>query len=74
MAHRINIVVYDEVWESLNRLPKGERSRFLNEAAANEFLRRQREEAITRMDAARAKMAPVPGTSEQWVREDRDSH
>lgn len=74
MAHRINVIVNDEVWESLSRLPKGERSRFINEAAANEFLRRQRMAAMARMDAARAQMTPVPGSSEQWIREDRETH
>lgn len=64
----------DDVWAALQAIPPGERSRFLNEAAARELLRRQRVAAMARMDAARATMAPVPGTSEQWIREDRDSH
>ncbi|NJD04869.1 MAG: hypothetical protein FIA97_00025 [Methylococcaceae bacterium] len=64
----------DDVWTALQEIPPGERSRFLNEAAAHELLRRQREAAIERMDAVRATMVPVPGTSEEWIREDRESH
>lgn len=74
MSHQLNIMLDDSVWESLQAIPQGERSRFFNEAAANELLRRQREAAMARMDAMRATMTPVPGTSEQWVREDRESH
>jgi hypothetical protein len=64
----------DDIWASLQAIPQGERSRFFNEAAANELLRRQREAASARMDVTRATMTPVPGTSEQWIREDRESH
>jgi hypothetical protein len=74
MSHRINVVLDNEVWESLSQLPKGERSRFINEAVANELLKRQRLEAIARIDARRAQMKPVPGSSEEWIREDRESH
>lgn len=74
MSHRINVILDDEVWESLGQLPKGERSRFVNEAVANELLKRQRLSAIASIDARRAKMKPVPGTSEEWIRRDRRSH
>lgn len=74
MSHRVNIMLDDSVWESLQQIPRRERRNFFNAAAAAELLRREREQAMARMDAARANMTPVPGTSEQWVREDRESH
>jgi hypothetical protein len=58
----------------LQEIPQGERSRFLNEAAAHEFLRRQREAAFARIRKRAAGKAILPGTTEEWVREDRDSH
>jgi len=74
MTHRINIVLDDAVWEQLREIPQGERSRLINEAVSETLLRRKREEAFARIEELRKTMKPVPGTAEQWVREDRDSH
>ena len=31
MAHRINVVVQDDIWRLLQRIPQGDRSRTINE-------------------------------------------
>lgn len=74
MSHRVTVMLDDDVWAALQEIPQGERSRFLNEAAAHEFLRRQREAAFARIRARAVGKAKLPGTTEEWVREDRDSH
>ena len=74
MGHRVNVMLDDEIWESLQQLPKGERSRLVNEALRDLLLRRQRRRAAKDMDALRNSIPPIPGSTEEWVREDRDSH
>ncbi len=74
MGHRVNVMLDDEIWESLQQLPKGERSRLVNEALRDLLLRRQRRRAAKDMDTLRNSIPPIPGSTEGWVREDRDSH
>jgi len=74
MSHRVNIMIDDSVWEELQTIPLGERSRLINEAVAETLLKRRRLAAIERMDELRKTVKPVPGTSEEWVRADRESH
>lgn len=74
MSHRVTVMLDDDVWAAFQEIPPGERSRFLNQTAAHEFLRRQREAAIARIRKRAAGKAKLPGTTEEWVREDRDSH
>ncbi len=74
MTHRVNVILDDDVWEQIQAIPKGERSRLINQAVSETLLRRQREEAFARIRARAAGKERVPGTTEEWVREDRDSH
>jgi hypothetical protein len=74
MSHRLNIVLEDEVWESLQAVPKGERSKVINQALANWILQSRRRLAIEKMDNLRKKARPLPGSTEEWVRDDRDRH
>jgi hypothetical protein len=74
MAHRINIMLDDEVWEQFQAIPGGERSRFVNEVVSLELLRRRQGEAWAGMQALRRTLPASPGHSEDWVREDRDAH
>jgi len=74
MAHRINVMLDDEVWAQLQEIPKGERSRMISEAVSENLQKRRREEAFARIEELRRTMKPVSGTAEEWVREDRDSH
>ena len=73
MSRRINIMVDDDTWDFLGRVPAGERSRTINDALRAWVARRRRIDAVREMDALRARL---PGaTAEEvahWVREDRD--
>ncbi len=74
MSHRINVILDDEVWESLSQLPKGERSRVINQALQETLLRQRREEAFARIEEMRKQMEPLGMSAEEWIRRDRDSH
>jgi hypothetical protein len=74
MSHRINVMLDDEVWESLSQLPKGERSRVINQALQETLLRQRREEAFARIEELRKQMEPLGMSAEEWIRRDRDSH
>lgn len=74
MAHRVSIVLDDDVWQRFQAIPGGERSRFINDVLAVELVRRQQREAWAAMQAMRHSLPPSSGRSEDWVREDRDAH
>ena len=74
MAHRVNVMLDDEIWNDVQKMPKGERSRLINRAIRDYLLHQQRHEAMRRMDELRARTKAVAGSTEEWVREDRDSH
>lgn len=62
MAHRINIMLDDEVWEQLQAIPGGERSRFVNEVVSLELLRRRQRDAWEGIQALRQICNPAPAT------------
>ena len=73
MAHRVNVVIDDEVWEIVGRIPKGERSRAVNTALLEWAVRRRRRAAAAEMDRIRPTLPAVdPETLTSWIREDRD--
>jgi hypothetical protein len=72
MSHRINVILDDEVWRSLSQLPKGERSRLINNAIARELLRQQRRRAMEEMDRLRKTPRLTKETAEELVRRDRE--
>ena len=72
MSHRINVILDDQVWESLGQLPKGERSRLINNAIARELLRQQRQLAMEEMDRLRKTPRLTKETAEELVRRDRE--
>lgn len=74
MAHRINVLLDDEVWEQLQAVPGGERSRFINEVVSHELVRRRQARAWEQLQDLRRTLPVSPGRSEDWVREDRDAH
>jgi len=74
MSHRINVIFSDTTWEALQDLPKGERSRFIEQAVLRELELLKRRQAVQKMDTLRTCMKPVPGSSEDWIREDREQH
>jgi metal-responsive CopG/Arc/MetJ family transcriptional regulator len=65
MSHRINVMLDDKVWKSLSQLPKGERSRVINQALQETLLRQRREEAFARIEELRKQMEPLGMSSEE---------
>ena len=75
MSHRINVIVEDDTWIILQKVPQGERSRTINIALREWALRRRRTDAAAEMDRLRGDVETKPvSTTEitRWIREDRD--
>lgn len=72
MAHRVNIMLDDDVWKVLRKVPRGERSKVINEAMLATIKSQRRTEACKRMDAL-AKTLPPVSMEEivDWMRKDR---
>jgi hypothetical protein len=72
MSKRINIMIDEDTWGFLGRVPAGERSRTVNEALRAWVAGRRRTDAVREMDALRAQL-PKISTDEvaRWIREDR---
>jgi predicted transcriptional regulator len=73
MAHRLNIMLDDAVWESLQQLPKGARSRYISRAVEERLRREQRQKAAVEMDALRDKLPPLDDDIDvvEMLRKDR---
>ncbi len=59
MAHRLNIMLDDAVWASLQQLPKGTRSRYISQAVEERLRRERQQKAAAEMDALRNKLPPL---------------
>ena len=73
MSRRINIMVDDDTWKLLGKIPAGARSRTINDALRAWALSRQRKNAVRALDALRMRL-PAASAAEvvQWIREDRE--
>jgi hypothetical protein len=72
-SRRINIMIDEDTWGFLGRVPAGERSRAINEALREWVTRRRRKDAAREMDALRATMPKVSSDEvANWIREDRE--
>lgn len=73
MSRRINVMIDDDTWGFLGRVPAGDRSRTINEALRALVTRRRRADAVREMDTLSA-LLPKVTTAEvvHWVREERD--
>jgi hypothetical protein len=73
MSRRINVMIDEDTWGFLGRVPAGERSRAVNEALRSWVARRRRKDAVREMDVLRAELPKVT-TDEvaRWIREDRE--
>ena len=73
MAHRLNIMLDDEVWKSLQQLPKGMRSRYISEAVAERLQHERRRKAAREMDELRENLPPLDDTVDiaDMLRKDR---
>ena len=75
MAHRINIMVHDDVWSFLRDVPQGQRSQTINVALREWARRRRRLDAAAEMDRLRNTSAANKVSAAEivrWIREDRD--
>jgi len=63
----------NEVWKSLQRLPKGVRNRYINEAVAERLQRDQCQKAATEMDSLRNRLSPLDDAIDivEMLRKDR---
>ena len=73
MARRVNIMMDEETWRVIEKLPRGSRSRAVNAAIREWSGNSKRRAASARMDALRARM-PAVETDRivQWIREGRE--
>jgi hypothetical protein len=73
MSKRINVMIDDDAWGFLSRVPAGERSRAINEALRAWVTRRRRNDAVREMETLRAQL-PKVSTADvaRWIREDRE--
>ena len=75
MSRRINVIIEDDTWSILEKVPQGERSRTINTALREWALQRRRRDAAAEMDRLRSERGAKPvSTAEiaRWVREERD--
>ena len=73
MSRRINIMIDDDTWGFLGRVPAGERSRTINDALRAWVARRRRADAVREMAALSAQLPKVSAAEvASWIREERD--
>jgi hypothetical protein len=73
MSKRINIMIDEDTWGFLARVPAGERSRAINDALRAWVTRKRRKDAVSEMDTLRASVPKVSSEEvARWIREDRD--
>ena len=75
MTHRINVVVEDDIWRLLQRIPPSDRNRTINLALREWAHKRRRLDAVAEMDRLRNDPAiPAISTAEivRWIRADRE--
>ena len=73
MGRRINVMIDEDTWRLLGRVPAGERSRAINDALRAWVTRRRRSDAMREMEALRTQLSKI-STEEvtRWIREDRE--
>ena len=73
MPKRVNIMLDDDSWRVIERLPRGTRSRAVNAAIREWAGTSRRQDATARMDALRARL-PAVWTDRivGWIREGRE--
>ena len=74
MTHRINVIVQDDVWPFLRDIPKGQRSRVINDALRAWVRHQRRSDAMADMDRLRNAAGATAVTTEEivrWIREGR---
>jgi hypothetical protein len=73
MNRRINVMIDEDTWGFLAKVPAGERSRAINDALRAWVGRRRRKDAVREMDALRAQLPKVSSDEvAKWIRSDRE--
>ena len=75
MTHRINVVVEDDIWRLLQRIPPSDRNRTINLALREWAHKHRRLDAVAEMDRLRNDPAiPAISAAEivRWIRADRE--
>jgi hypothetical protein len=73
MSKRINVMIDEDTWGILSRVPLGDRSRVVNEALRAWAERRRRSDAVLEMDNLRQGLPKVSADEvARWIREDRE--
>ena len=73
MSRRINIMIDEDTWAVLGRVPAGERSQTINDALRSWIVRQRRRDATREMDALRTRLPKVSSDEVvRWIREDRE--
>lgn len=73
MSRRINVMIDEDTWGFLGKVPAGERSRAINDALRAWVARRRRRDAVREMDALRAELPKVSSEEvARWIRADRE--
>ena len=74
MTHRINVVVEDDIWGLLQRIPPSDRSHTINLALREWAHKRRRLDAAAETDRLNDPAIPAISTDEivRWIREDRE--
>lgn len=71
MSHRINVLIDDQRWEDLRQIPKGERSRLINESLAERLKQKKRERLLEEMQATAGSAKPAGEDAVTLVRRQR---
>lgn len=73
MARRVNIMMDEDSWRVMRKLPRGARSRAVNAAIRQWSGASRKRDASVRMDALRARLPAVPTDRiVRWIREERE--
>jgi hypothetical protein len=73
MSKRINIMIEEDTWGFLAKVPAGERSRAINEALRAWVIWKRRKDAVKEMDTLRTAVPKVSSDEvARWIREDRE--
>ena len=73
MSHRVSIVMEDEAWDVLAKMPRKERGRAVSAAILEWARLRKRRDAVAGMGAMRATLPPVSTDDVvRWLRQDRE--
>jgi len=71
MSHRINVLIDDQLWEDLRHIPRGERSRLINESLAERLKQKKRERLLEEMQAATCSAKPAEEDAVMLLRRQR---